>query len=968
MGTTIDSLDIQINTSAGNSAININKLANALGRLKQNSKLTSVTNNLTKLSTALDKLNSSSTSGINKLAQSLGSLSSFKASGFTSTANALNKIPKILDSLDTATLDKFKRKMEEVANSLAPLATRIDTIASGFSRLPNRISSVANATSNMGNNTRNMGEAVNGASLNLFTMISNFETLLHAVNFVADALSATLSQAIEWDGIQFRFGRAFGEDAEETYAWILKINEALGINIQEFMQYSSLYGSLLSGFGMAQEKVTAISVGLTELSYDIWAAYNDRFKSLEQASEAVRSAITGEIEPIRNAGIALTEASLQEFIDGTHLAGISIEKLTEAQKAEVRYAAMVDAAMSQGIVGTYAKEMHTAEGAVRSFSQSMKTLTQSFGSLFIPLLQVVVPYVTAFVEILTDAVHWVAELFGIELFKIDWSNTSKGVGGLADGATDAATGLGSAAKAAKKLKDYTMGFDELNVINPNSGSGSGGSGAGGAEDWGAGLDLNSLWDNALLEQASERVSELKKQILQFMDEWKWALIGIGVVLTGIAAHKAWVTLLGIGSQLVTKFTTVKNVITALWGAMTGSSAAKSALVFMFPIISKISTAFSSIGTFLSGIVAKLGAFIAGLSAGAIITVVAIVAAIASYLYFIYKNWNELTIVVEKFFAQNIAPKLEEIKKHFDKILDSMGPLGDWLKKIGKGIVDFFSKIDLKDILKGIGEVVEWLGGIIFYVVTWIGPAVINAVVGMFENIAQTVSGIVQIVSGFIDFIVALFSGGDVKAAWKKMWDGVVDVAKGIWGFLNDPIKDIRDGIVSWFSNMWKEVSNFFLPSKWKKKIDDVVDTIKKNFKLPSFPKIKLSVEWDKKVSGMKKLVTDALGLDGWPSLKWNTYAGGGSPSMGEMFIAREAGPELVGRIGSSSVVMNNDQIVAAVSQGVYSAVRAAMGGENGGSGQNVNVYLDGKQIYASVKKTEAQRGANLMGNQVGYLY
>ena len=90
--------------------------------------------------------------------------------------------------------------------------------------------------------------------------------------------------------------------------------------------------------------------------------------------------------------------------------------------------------------------------------------------------------------------------------------------------------------------------------------------------------------------------------------------------------------------------------------------------------------------------------------------------------------------------------------------------------------------------------------------------------------------------------------------------------------------------------------------------------------------------------------------------------------MGEMFIAREAGPELVGNIGNRTAVANNDQIVAAVSQGVYSAVRAAMSEGDNGNGQNVNVYLDGKQIYASVKKTEAQRGATLMGNQLGYLY
>ena len=49
------------------------------------------------------------------------------------------------------------------------------------------------------------------------------------------------------------------------------------------------------------------------------------------------------------------------------------------------------------------------------------------------------------------------------------------------------------------------------------------------------------------------------------------------------------------------------------------------------------------------------------------------------------------------------------------------------------------------------------------------------------------------------------------------------------------------------------------------------------------------------------------------------YASGGQPSQGQMFIAREAGPELVGTLGGKTAVMNNDQIVASVSNGVYQA-------------------------------------------------
>ena len=63
--------------------------------------------------------------------------------------------------------------------------------------------------------------------------------------------------------------------------------------------------------------------------------------------------------------------------------------------------------------------------------------------------------------------------------------------------------------------------------------------------------------------------------------------------------------------------------------------------------------------------------------------------------------------------------------------------------------------------------------------------------------------------------------------------------------------------------------------------------------------------------------------------KLRGYATGGFPTTGEVFIAREAGAEMVGSIGGRTAVANNDQIVTAVSQGVAKAVSSVMGGNTG---------------------------------------
>lgn len=95
----------------------------------------------------------------------------------------------------------------------------------------------------------------------------------------------------------------------------------------------------------------------------------------------------------------------------------------------------------------------------------------------------------------------------------------------------------------------------------------------------------------------------------------------------------------------------------------------------------------------------------------------------------------------------------------------------------------------------------------------------------------------------------------------------------------------------------------------------------------------------------------------WKPIK--KYAVGGLPNMGQMFVAREAGPELVGTLGGHTAVMNNDQIVASVSDGVYRAVKAAMG-----NGQPVNVTFkveaDSKGIF-KVTQEEARQFFNRTG-------
>lgn len=88
------------------------------------------------------------------------------------------------------------------------------------------------------------------------------------------------------------------------------------------------------------------------------------------------------------------------------------------------------------------------------------------------------------------------------------------------------------------------------------------------------------------------------------------------------------------------------------------------------------------------------------------------------------------------------------------------------------------------------------------------------------------------------------------------------------------------------------------------------------------------------------------------------FASGGFVTSGQLFYARESGPELVGSIGGRSAVANNDQIVEAVSNGVYNAIAPLMSGMRNG---DTHIYLDGKEITAGQNRRNRMYGAALSG-------
>lgn len=202
-----------------------------------------------------------------------------------------------------------------------------------------------------------------------------------------------------------------------------------------------------------------------------------------------------------------------------------------------------------------------------------------------------------------------------------------------------------------------------------------------------------------------------------------------------------------------------------------------------------------------------------------------------------------------------------------------------------------------------------------------------------------------------------FENGKIKNGWQITADTITgkfeeigEKLKLVWLNLKGKIIEIRTDIEKGFVNLQKKALEIFnnLKNGITEKMQGVMNWFSEHFKLPSLeipklPNIGLKVTFYDDGSLISK-AAKVLGLSGKPTFDFYTYATGGFPSTGEFFMARENGPELVGRVGNKTAVANNDQIISGISQGVYNAFVNAQG-STGGNG--TTIYIGNKKVYSS---------------------
>lgn len=987
--------------NSGDASQKITRLANALTALSQvgNVKISSsIANQLTAINTALAGLKWTDGDKLTSLANGLRPLSELGKANMTTFINQLSKLPKVIEDLEAADIDKFTQQMTALAAAMKPFADEMQKVSNGFSAFPSKIQKLITSTEKYNASARKAtsttGKFTSGLkALNVAAVAITFRKIGH---FIAQAV--TESNKYQEDLNLFTV--ALGQYAAEAQNYAEKVSDVMGIDPAQWLRNQGVFNTLLTGFGDTAERAQLMSQNLTQLGYDISSFFN---VSIEDAMQKLQSGISGELEPLRRLGYDLSQARLEQTALNLGIKE-SVANMTQAEKAELRYyAIMTQVTTAQGDM---ARTLEAPANQLRILQAQLTQAARAIGNIFIPALNAILPYAIAVVQVIREIANALANLAGFKLTEVDYS----GVNSAAVGAGSLADNLDDAAGAAKKLKQYTAGFDELNVFAPNTGSGSG-AGAGGA----GGFDFDLPTYDFLGDAVQTRIGEIKKMIEDTLAEITTIVsgfmlavgailvvtgvnipLGVGLMAAGAVGLAATVGLnwTAMSSELASTLALITGVvggfllalgaIMAFSGAnlplgialmaLGGASLVTAAVINWHNSDRHLTDALTTLTGVLAGASLAVGAMLAftGVATGLGIALMAVGA--VTLVSAAAMNWNSIPDALASPLSR-VGLLVSGATLALGAILAFSGcmPLGIALMAIGATSLVSVMALNwngLSDEIQNVIAIITTVVSVAFLAIgaalafsganiplglallaagaVTMGTAIMPNWNDLSDNVQQKISMITTVVGGALLAVGAILalSGVALPLGLGLMAAGALSlgaVATLNWDFVVNSIKKVVSvitGILSgalivlgvllclsgagvglglavlaaglslsyaaWtlddnpITRFVRQMANSIIGL-----VNGVIDAINDMFHI-QFNGLS--------VMGITLIPAFDIRLVDIPHIPF--FEDGGFPNEGQLFIAREAGAEMVGAMGRRTAVANNDQIVEGISAGV----------------------------------------------------
>lgn len=992
----LDSLEVKITGTATKAINSVDKLINQLTRLSTSlatvngSSLSSLANGVSQLGSAMQNMNAG-TADFTRLAKNITKIGSVDSAALANTATSLEAVTKAVASISAIpqnatqvtefakSLGKLGSKSIENAtvnipklgnalNGLMTTLSRAPNVSSNVIAMTNALANLASQGSKVGTSSNSLQKSLYGVSTSArtatksswslasaigkfyatyFMVIRGSKKLIEAIKSTTDYIEAFNYQAVafgkigsEWDKDYEKYGydnatayaESFQNRVNDTLGKLsgLKVNvqgglleesgaKNLGLNIQEITQYASQLASVTNSLGQTGEATTAITKSMTMLAGDISSLFNVDYSTVAQN---LQSGLIGQSRALYKYGIDITNATLATYAYNLGISK-SVSEMTQMEKQQLRVLAILD--QSKVSWGDLANTINSPSNMLRQFSNNMKEVGMVAGQLFIPILSKVMPIVNGVTIAIKRLLVNLASLMGV---KIDFESFGQsGYKDTSDGLEDISDGYQDVADSAKKATLSLMGFDEINKLQDDTSSSKGSSGGGGStidltDDIAkAAAEYEAAWNKAFANMENSAVAWADK-IEKAIKKGDWYGIGTYAgkqINKGINAVPWKKT----GEAITTAVCKTLDFADGFISSVDWEQLGKDIIKFIEGInLGKIAVKVSdlTIDLALSAIKLLWGAYqeiydkwgIAGILASLIVPggVVTI------------KFITEFSASIEDSkYVKKAKDAVEDIKLAVQEKWDE---ITDWWNNTA--IVNWWNN-----------DVTPW-----FKKETWV-----DAVDGMKLGIQEKWDSIVDwwnslaIVSWWSNDVKPWFT----KEKWENLADGIKKGIQGKW-----------DDVVDWWDSKPALQRISVAIEDFKTKIQNAWNSFKQwwNDLGLEFPHIDTP---HFKIDGEFSLAPPKV-----PKVSIDWYANGGFPGKGQLFVANEVGPEMVGTMDGRTAVANQQEITQGIANAVYPAVYNAVVAAMSEANSNVSITLQGD---ADKLFTMVQDKANSYTNMTG---
>jgi len=792
---------------------------------------------------AIDKETSSLVSALTRLATS-GSKSSAAAASIpmlTSSVigffNAMKNAPKVNSQTvkmtqSLATLSANAGKIGQAGSKVQTAYQKMGSASDkAVSRVGSGVKSLLSHFTKIGNGASKIQKATLSLK-NLLQVALGFYGIRSLFNWGKEAMELASDLAEVQNVVENSFGTKGTEAVEEFAKTSI---ESFGMSELTAKQMASRFQAMGNAMGITAGQVAsatavvadriadpktydavadsmgAMSLNLTKLAADMASFYN---VDQSDVATALNSIYTGQTRPLRQYGLDLTQATLQEWALKNGI-DADMQSMTQAQKTLLRYQYVL--ANTTTVQGDFARTSQTWANQTRILKQNFEVLGKTVGNVLIntfrPLvvwLNNALSHVIAFAETIGNAL---GKIFGWKIFHTPASTAadaladlSDGLDSAGDGGSSAADGIADAMDAVAKLQRTILGFDEINKLNEvttpsssakgGSGSGSGGSGGGASTVDGTGADFQLVQAKSWLEDYKSSINTLgqlgsyiSQKLSDAMESINWNKIyakaknfgsGLASFLNGLITPRLFGDLGDtIASSLNTALYALNQFgITFDWsnfGASIAEGINRFFRRFNFKLLAQTFNAWAL------GILTTIQKAIEDIHWDEI------GAKVAEFLINI--KWKELLIGIGGVIGAAINAAIDFAKR----LLDPSGlgnPFTEALDKIKKAADDFMKMVDWDSMAKSIERIVKALEPAVegfasgfasfFEKLSKIGGITLNLIGIAFQTLAGALEGMDPATIEAIGKALGVIAGAMLTM---KVATGVLDTVKGFVGTL-----------------------------------------------------------------------------------------------------------------------------------------------------------------------------------------